>query len=54
MEILSRSDKEDTIENETAYWYRVDYQGLKGWIFGAYVEMFETRAKADQYAAGLK
>jgi SH3 domain-containing protein len=54
MEILSRSDKEDTIENETAYWFRIDYQGLKGWVFGAYVEVFETRDKADAYAAGLK
>jgi hypothetical protein len=54
MEILSRSDKEDTIENETAYWFRIDYQGLKGWVFAAYVEVFDTRDKADTYAAGLK
>ncbi len=54
MEVLTRSDKEDTIDNETSYWFRVDYQGLKGWVFGSYVEVFDTRSKADTYAAGLK
>ena len=54
MEVLSRSDKEDTVENESAYWYRIDYQGLKGWVFGAYVEMFDARDKADTFAATLK
>jgi hypothetical protein len=54
MEVLSRSDAEDTIEDEKAYWYRVDYDGLKGWVFGAYVEVFDARAKADQYAATLQ
>lgn len=54
MEILTRSDKEDTVENESAYWFRIDYQGLKGWVFGTYLEVFETRAKADAYAVGLK
>ena len=54
MEVLSHADKEDTVENETAYWYRIDYQGLKGWVFGAYVEMFDARNKADAFAATLK
>ena len=54
MEVLTRSEKEDTVENETAYWYRVDYQGLKGWVFGSYIEVFDTRAKADKFAATLQ
>ena len=54
MEVLTRSDKEDTVENETAYWYRIDFQGLKGWVFGSYIEIFDTRAKADQFASTLK
>jgi uncharacterized protein YgiM (DUF1202 family) len=53
MEVLTRSDKQDTVENETAYWYRIDYQGLKGWVFGTYIEIFDTRAKADQFASTL-
>ena len=54
MEVLTRSDKEDTVENETAYWYRIDFQGLKGWVFGSYIEIFDTRAKADKFASTLK
>ena len=54
MEVLTRSDKEDTVENETAYWFRIDYQGLKGWVFGPYIELFDTRAKADKFSASLQ
>ena len=53
VEVLTKSDKEDTVENETASWYRVDYQGLKGWVFGAYIEIFDSRSKADGYASKL-
>jgi len=54
MEVLTRGDKEDTVESETAYWYRVDYQGLKGWVFGSYIELFDTRAKADKFSSSLR
>lgn len=54
VEIIGKSDKEDTIENETSFWYRVNYEGLKGWVFGTYIVIFDTRAKADQFAATLK
>jgi uncharacterized protein YgiM (DUF1202 family) len=54
VEVLTKWDKEDTVENETAYWYRVDYQGLKGWVFSSYIEIFDSRSKAEQYAARLK
>ncbi len=53
LEVLTKSDKEDVVENEPAYWYRIDYQGLKGWVFGSYIEIFDSREKADQYAARL-
>jgi len=54
MEVLTRGDKEDSVESETAYWYRIDYQGLKGWVFGSYIELFDTRAKADKFASSLQ
>ncbi len=54
MEVLTRGDREDTVENETSYWYRIDYQGLKGWVFGSYIELFDTRSKADKFSASLK
>jgi len=54
MEVLTRADKEDTVENESAFWYRIDYQGLKGWVFGSYIELFESRAKADKFSSTLQ
>jgi hypothetical protein len=53
MEVLTKSDKEDTVERETGYWYRVDYQGLRGWVFGSYIEVFDNRAKALRFASTL-
>jgi uncharacterized protein YgiM (DUF1202 family) len=54
MEVLTRADKEETLESETAYWYRIDYQGLKGWVFGTYIELFDSRSKADKFSATLQ
>ena len=54
VEVLSKSDKEDTLENEVAFWYRVNYEGLTGWVFGSYIELFDSRTKADAYAEKLK
>jgi hypothetical protein len=54
MEVLTRADKEESVENETAYWYRIDYQGLKGWVFGTYIELFDSRSKADKFSATLQ
>lgn len=54
VEVLTKSDKEDSVENESAFWYRVDYQGLKGWVFGSYIEIFDSRSKAENFAAKLQ
>ena len=54
VEVISKSDKEDTIENEVSFWYRVNYEGLKGWVFGSYISIFDSRGKADAFAATLK
>jgi uncharacterized protein YgiM (DUF1202 family) len=54
VEVIGKSDKEETVENDTSFWYRVNYDGLKGWVFGSYISIFDTRAKADTFAASLK
>jgi hypothetical protein len=53
VEVIARSDAEDTVEDEVAYWYRINYDGLKGWVFGAYLEVFDTRSKAESFAEAL-
>jgi uncharacterized protein YgiM (DUF1202 family) len=54
VEVLTKSDKEESLENESGFWYRIDYQGLKGWVFGTYIEIFDSRAKAENYAVKVQ
>jgi hypothetical protein len=54
IEVIAKSDKEDTVENEVSYWFRVNYEGLKGWVFGSYIAIFDSRAKADKYSLTLR
>jgi hypothetical protein len=54
VEILSATEKEETIENETSYWYRVDMDGLKGWVFGAYLKVCDSKASAEEFAGDLR
>ncbi len=54
VEVLTKSDKEESLENESDFWYRVDYQGLKGWVFGTYIEIFDSRTKAEKFASKLQ
>jgi uncharacterized protein YgiM (DUF1202 family) len=54
VEVIAKGDKEETVEGETAFWYRVNYEGLKGWVFGSYLEVFDSRAKAEAFAQKLQ
>ncbi len=54
VEVIAKSDKEETVEDETAFWYRVNYEGLKGWVFGSYLEVFDSHSKAESFAEKLK
>jgi hypothetical protein len=54
VEIIVSTEREETVENETARWYRVDLEGLKGWVFGAYLDIFDTRAKAVAHAEAMQ
>lgn len=54
VEIIGKSDKEDTVENEVSSWYRVNFEGLKGWVFGSYIAIFDSRSKADEFASKLQ
>ncbi len=53
VEILSKTAQKDTVEEKAAYWFQVNYEGLRGWLFGAYIEIFASRSKAAQFAGTL-
>lgn len=50
IEILSNTEIPETIEKETAFWYRVNFDGLFGWVFGAYLEVFGSKKDAEDYS----
>lgn len=53
LEIISYTDEKVVIEDEAAYWYHVSHEGLRGWVFGAYLEILDSRVKARAFAGGL-
>jgi len=50
IEIVSRNERSERVEEKRDYWYQVAYDGLQGWVFGAYLEMFESEAEARRIA----
>jgi uncharacterized protein YraI len=42
------------VEGKDGYWYQVVYDGLQGWVFGAYLRLFEEEADAQRAARNLK
>jgi hypothetical protein len=54
VEILGVTERKQTIESATDYWYRINLDGYKGWAFGAYLERMDSRSKAEAYSAELQ
>ena len=53
LEILSRTERKEEIEDAASYWYQVSYEGLRGWVFGAFLEVVDSKLKAESLAAQL-
>jgi uncharacterized protein YgiM (DUF1202 family) len=54
VEILTKTGKEEQVEGETDYWYQVSFEGLTGWVFGAYLEIYSTEEEAEAVSRELK
>lgn len=54
LEILSRTEKKEVLEDATSYWYQVSFEGLRGWVFGAFLEIVDSKSKAESLAAALQ
>jgi hypothetical protein len=54
MEILSRTDKKESVDERSDYWYQVSFEGVRGWVFGAYLEVLDSKARAESFAAGMQ
>lgn len=54
LEVLSRTDQKEVLEDASSYWYQVSYAGLRGWVFGAFLEIVDSKIKAETLAAELR
>jgi hypothetical protein len=46
VEIQKKNNKLQTFDTFENYWYLINYDGEVGWIFGAYLELFNSRGEA--------
>jgi len=54
MEVISKTETRETIDEATDYWYQVNYEGLRGWVFGSFIEVTDSRSRAENYARELR
>ena len=54
VEIIGTGETQGTIEGQKAYWLQLNVEGLRGWAFGAYLQVAESRARAQAIAAELR
>jgi hypothetical protein len=54
VEVVGTSDTQTTVEGQKDYWYQLNIEGLRGWGFGAYLQLVESRAQAQAVAAELR
>jgi hypothetical protein len=58
IKILQVDNELTTFANEDNYWYYIDYEGEKGWIFGSFIEIFtnydEALNKSEEIILGDK
>lgn len=46
LEIISRKQQKEVVDELFDYWYQIRYDGLQGWVFGAYLELYDTQTQA--------
>lgn len=53
VEILSSTADFDEIDEKKDRWYQIQHLGMRGWVFGAYVKIYDTLDKARDSARAL-
>ena len=46
IKVLKKDSQLTSFDNEKNYWYNIDYEGETGWIFGSFIEVFNTYEEA--------
>ncbi len=54
LEVISQNTVSENLEDEEGYWYQVKYGGLQGWVFGAYLQFFDSKENAERSSREIK
>ena len=54
LEIVSKTSSQEIVEDEQDYWYQINFDGLAGWVFGAYIETYDSKVRAEDSARDLR
>lgn len=54
LEVVSQNTVSENLDNEEGYWYQVKYGGLQGWVFGAYLKLFDSKENAERSSREIK
>jgi hypothetical protein len=50
VEILAKTSYPETVEGKSDYWYEIACDGIRGWVFGSYLEFHDSRQEAEKAA----
>ncbi|MDR3201070.1 MAG: SH3 domain-containing protein [Spirochaetales bacterium] len=48
VEILARTSYPENVEGKSDYWYEIACDGIRGWVFGSYLEFHNSREDAER------
>ncbi len=54
LEIVSKTSTKETVEDEEDFWYQISYDGLAGWVFGAYLDLHDSKSRAEAFSRELQ
>ena len=54
LEIVSKTSTKEVVESEEDFWYQISYDGLAGWVFGTYLELFDSKSSAEEFSRELR
>ncbi len=52
--IISQTENKELLGQEQDYWYQIEDQGVRGWVFGAHLDFFNSRSEAQNHAKELQ
>ncbi len=54
LEVVSKHNRPVEIDGEKDYWYQVNFGGLQGWVFGAYLSFHTSKTAAEAAGESLR